>query len=323
MAALTPADAAWVEPAAPADAGPPPAAAPPLSAGPSRSLWSDEEDRDDAADATAAAAPPAEPASSAAAEEPEDTAASTAAAEALAQEFSKMGTRTQTHANNGKIFSIEQADPDRELMVIDSFRQMNLPQQLSDSLEAKGYSGPYMIQQYAIPLILGYPDEALLGQAQTGSGKTCAFVLGMLSRVDPARAEPQALCLVPTRELAEQHAEVCPRGGVGVLAHPVGAWGGGRTGGERGGAGIRQGRRRRSLRAPTVNPTQPHTPPHNRRQRGSLRTARRCQGCEYRRFWATLAAGAPGVAGAAAAGAGGACGGNGSRRTSWWAPPRR
>ena len=50
--------------------------------------------------------------------------------------------------------------------------------------------------------------EHIIGQAQSGTGKTAAFSLGMLSRVDPAKRYPQAVCVCPTRELAKQISDV-------------------------------------------------------------------------------------------------------------------
>jgi len=68
-----------------------------------------------------------------------------------------------------------------------------------------GYEAPSPIQAATIPVILAGHD--LLGQAQTGTGKTAAFALPLLSMIDVARRVPQALVLVPTRELAIQVAE--------------------------------------------------------------------------------------------------------------------
>ena len=68
-----------------------------------------------------------------------------------------------------------------------------------------GYEVPTPIQAATIPSLLSGSD--LLGQAQTGTGKTAAFALPVLCRIDLARAQPQALVLVPTRELAIQVAE--------------------------------------------------------------------------------------------------------------------
>jgi ATP-dependent RNA helicase DeaD len=68
-----------------------------------------------------------------------------------------------------------------------------------------GYESPSPIQRAAIPPLLEGRD--VLGQAQTGTGKTAAFALPLLSRLDLQRAEPQLLVLTPTRELAIQVAE--------------------------------------------------------------------------------------------------------------------
>jgi ATP-dependent RNA helicase DeaD len=73
------------------------------------------------------------------------------------------------------------------------------------AVRAVGYESPTPIQQAAIPPLLAGRD--LLGQAQTGTGKTAAFALPLLCRIDVARAEPQLLVLTPTRELAIQVAE--------------------------------------------------------------------------------------------------------------------
>ena len=70
------------------------------------------------------------------------------------------------------------------------------------AITAVGYEEPSPIQAQAIPGILAGHD--LIGQAQTGTGKTAAFALPILSKIDPARREPQALILAPTRELALQ-----------------------------------------------------------------------------------------------------------------------
>jgi len=68
-----------------------------------------------------------------------------------------------------------------------------------------GYETPTPIQEQAIPILLEGAD--LIGQAQTGTGKTAAFALPLLSKIDLGRAKPQALVLTPTRELALQVAE--------------------------------------------------------------------------------------------------------------------
>ncbi len=86
-----------------------------------------------------------------------------------------------------------------------SFAAMNLAPPLLKALEDVGYEQPSPIQAEAIPALLEGHD--LLGQAQTGTGKTAAFALPLLSRLDLGRREPQILVLAPTRELAIQVAE--------------------------------------------------------------------------------------------------------------------
>ena len=85
------------------------------------------------------------------------------------------------------------------------FRDLNLDAAVLQALTDVGYEVPTPIQAATIPPLLSGVD--LLGQAQTGTGKTAAFALPVLSKIDLGRAQPQALVLVPTRELAIQVAE--------------------------------------------------------------------------------------------------------------------
>ncbi len=86
-----------------------------------------------------------------------------------------------------------------------SFADLGLSEAVLTAVRAVGYESPTPIQQAAIPPLLAGRD--LLGQAQTGTGKTAAFALPLLCRLDLKRAEPQLLVLTPTRELAIQVAE--------------------------------------------------------------------------------------------------------------------
>lgn len=85
------------------------------------------------------------------------------------------------------------------------FSDLNLSKPLLTALAEVGYETPSPIQAATIPILLGHGD--VLGQAQTGTGKTAAFALPILSRIDLRQIEPQALVLTPTRELAIQVAE--------------------------------------------------------------------------------------------------------------------
>lgn len=73
---------------------------------------------------------------------------------------------------------------------------------------------PSKIQERALPLLLSNPPQNLIGQSQSGTGKTAAFVLNMLARVDLSTDAPQCLVLAPTRELAKQIAAVASVMGV-------------------------------------------------------------------------------------------------------------
>ena len=85
------------------------------------------------------------------------------------------------------------------------FRDLDLGEPLLKALSDVGYESPSPIQAATIPHLLAGKD--VLGQAQTGTGKTAAFALPLLARLDPAVNSPQALVLCPTRELGIQVAE--------------------------------------------------------------------------------------------------------------------
>jgi ATP-dependent RNA helicase DeaD len=88
---------------------------------------------------------------------------------------------------------------------ISSFDQLGLQKPLLKVLDEVGYETPSAIQAQTIPIMLEGRD--LVGQAQTGTGKTAAFALPILSRLDLHQKDPQVLVLAPTRELAIQVAE--------------------------------------------------------------------------------------------------------------------
>ena len=82
------------------------------------------------------------------------------------------------------------------------FNTLELPHKIITSLESLGYENMTPIQEMSLPFILDGKD--VIGQAKTGSGKTAAFGLGILSNLDVELVETQGLILCPTRELAEQ-----------------------------------------------------------------------------------------------------------------------
>lgn len=74
-----------------------------------------------------------------------------------------------------------------------------------------GFNAPSKIQETALPTLLADPPQNMIAQSQSGTGKTAAFVLAMLSRVDTSKPYPQVLCLSPTYELAIQTGEVAAK----------------------------------------------------------------------------------------------------------------
>ncbi len=86
-----------------------------------------------------------------------------------------------------------------------SFAGLGIAEPILKALSDVGYEVPTPIQERTIPALLAGRD--MVGQAQTGTGKTAAFAIPMLQRLDPAKAAVQGLVLAPTRELAIQVAE--------------------------------------------------------------------------------------------------------------------
>ena len=86
-----------------------------------------------------------------------------------------------------------------------AFSDLDLPAAVLKSITELGYETPSPIQASCIPLLQSGKD--VLGMAQTGTGKTAAFALPLLSRIDLSVSKPQVLVLAPTRELAVQVAE--------------------------------------------------------------------------------------------------------------------
>ncbi|KAI9678040.1 MAG: RNA helicase required for poly(A+) mRNA export [Caeruleum heppii] len=98
-----------------------------------------------------------------------------------------------------------QADPNNPLYSVKSFEELGLSPEILKGIYLMNFSKPSKIQEKALPLLLKNPPANMIGQSQSGTGKTAAFVLTMLSRLDHTRkTTPQALCLAPSRELARQ-----------------------------------------------------------------------------------------------------------------------
>ena len=90
-----------------------------------------------------------------------------------------------------------------------TFDELGLSAPVLEALKAVGYESPSPIQSATIPVLLAGHD--MLGQAQTGTGKTAAFALPLLSCIKVRTGPPQVIVLVPTRELAIQVAEAFQR----------------------------------------------------------------------------------------------------------------
>lgn len=104
---------------------------------------------------------------------------------------------------------IQRQDPNSPLhSKVKSFEALPLNPNLLKGVYEMGFNTPSKIQETALPYLLADPPQNLIAQSQSGTGKTAAFVLAMLSRVDPEKKYPQVLCLSPTYELAIQTGEV-------------------------------------------------------------------------------------------------------------------
>ncbi|XP_052832642.1 ATP-dependent RNA helicase DDX19A isoform X1 [Octopus bimaculoides] len=99
-------------------------------------------------------------------------------------------------------------DPRSPLYFVKTFNDLNLKPELLRGVYAMGFDAPSKIQETALPTLLANPPVNMIAQSQSGTGKTAAFVLTMLSRVDVNLKYPQCLCLAPTYELAIQIGEV-------------------------------------------------------------------------------------------------------------------
>ncbi len=88
---------------------------------------------------------------------------------------------------------------------MNNFTSLSLPSEFIETLDQLGYKEPTEIQKESLPYLLKGKD--LIAQAKTGSGKTAAFGIPLLLKLDLTRFHPQALVLVPTRELADQVAK--------------------------------------------------------------------------------------------------------------------
>jgi len=111
------------------------------------------------------------------------------------------------------------------------FTDLGLSPAVLQAIQSVGYEQPSPIQAAAIPPLMEGRD--ILGTAQTGTGKTAAFALPLLSRLNTEQREPQVLVLAPTRELAIQVAEALQRYASGIPNfHVLPIYGGGDMSGQ-------------------------------------------------------------------------------------------
>lgn len=116
------------------------------------------------------------------------------------------GLHDSEYSVNVKL-SDQQADPNNPLYSIKNFEEIGLDPAITRGLSAMGFRRPSKIQERALPLLMSNPPMNMIGQSQSGTGKTAAFVLNILSRLDLSKemqSVPQALVLAPSRELARQ-----------------------------------------------------------------------------------------------------------------------
>ncbi|KAK9879617.1 hypothetical protein WA026_006681 [Henosepilachna vigintioctopunctata] len=110
--------------------------------------------------------------------------------------------------HNKNDIEIQRQNPNSPLHSVKTFEALNLNPNLLKGIYDMGFNAPSKIQETALPTLLAEPSQNLIAQSQSGTGKTAAFVLAMLSKVDATLKYPQVLCLSPTYELAIQTGEV-------------------------------------------------------------------------------------------------------------------
>lgn len=102
---------------------------------------------------------------------------------------------------------VKPIDPNSPLYSVKSFEELGLPPDILAGIHHMNFTRPSKVQESALPLILNDPPQNMIAQSQSGTGKTAAFSLNILKRIDLSPAmqnTPQALVLAPTRELARQ-----------------------------------------------------------------------------------------------------------------------
>ena len=146
--------------------------------------------------------------------QPEKTADSIKPAEKLVPKVEEKKTKQEDSNLISSEYEVKvkladiQADPNSPLYSAKSFDELGLAPELLKGIYAMKFQKPSKIQERALPLLLHNPPRNMIAQSQSGTGKTAAFSLTMLTRVNPEDASPQSICLAPSRELARQTLEV-------------------------------------------------------------------------------------------------------------------
>ena len=109
---------------------------------------------------------------------------------------------TDEESDNGDSAADTAEEEAEEVKPENGFETLGLPDKVVEAVKRVGFEQPSPIQAQTIPLLMEGRD--VVGLAQTGTGKTAAFALPVLSQIDPKKRHPQALVLAPTRELALQ-----------------------------------------------------------------------------------------------------------------------
>lgn len=132
-------------------------------------------------------------------------------------EISLLNKLVRTHLVEVKHDVDIQKNPNSPLYSVKTFEELNLRPELLKGVFAMGYNSPSKIQETALPTLIADPPQNMIAQSQSGTGKTAAFILASLSRVDTNLKYPHILVLSPTYELAiqvgnvaKQMAKFCP-----------------------------------------------------------------------------------------------------------------
>lgn len=178
---------------------------------PPKKSWADQVEEEEKADAAKAAAKPAAAAPAAAAGDVSKVASQLAKVTvkdgAADDDDEAPAIRPLIGKEDDESVVIDPRDPTSPLHSVKSFEELGLAPEILKGVYAMGFSKPSKIQEAALPITLGTKDrpaQHLIAQAQSGTGKTAAFTISMLSKVDPKLEHAQAMCVVPSRELARQ-----------------------------------------------------------------------------------------------------------------------